>query len=810
MASPTLFGSAVRISIAAGISTAGDQLFTAITALANGHIALAWNVDNGHQITFLRANGSETGANLNSYSVANGTQTAVSSAQIGLAALSDGRVVGAWSNNTVTAADTGEAQYAYFTEADGMSAINTVVRAGFQGELAVAATTSNRFVLGGVYTGVDTFDSGRISGFNALGVQTSTDMYAGPSNVGIQGQLAMAKLANGSVVMVTVDQATNSLVGTLTSSTGTWLSDRTFTSAGQVPTSGTYAQTENVSVAALADGGFMIAYQSLGEIKYETYDANGGATSTLKTTTGASALYAPSVVGLADGRSVIFYGTTGLDIKGQVITAGGALDGAAFTVANSAATEFSPEAVVLADGRIAVSYTGFGVTGGAGDDVLYQIVDPRENGLYGVAASDQSDDWYGTATADFVLMGGGNDTFNAGAGVDFIYGGDGNDTLNGGDGGDTLLGDNGNDTLNGDAGDDALHGGIGADTLNGGDGNDFLYGGAGADVLNGGNGFDYVSYLLATSGVVASLSTPGVNVGDAQGDTYVGVEGMIGSAFADTLVGDGAVNWLYGGDDNDTLYGLGGNDVLIAGDGLDYLFGGAGADALYGGNGNDFARYDESASGLTVDLGNISANTGEAAGDTYDSIESLVGSNFGDTLRGDSGLNWLYGLDGADTLVGRAGNDLLFGGNGNDVLIGGAGADTLNGGADFDFASYADHLGGLTADLQIVANNTGEAAGDTYSLVDGLIGTAYDDSLRGDAGDNWIYGGNGADFIYGRDGADTLLGEAGNDTIYGGVGNDAIYGGLGNDTFVMAAGDGKDVIYDFVGGAGIRDRKSVV
>jgi Ca2+-binding RTX toxin-like protein len=53
---------------------------------------------------------------------------------------------------------------------------------------------------------------------------------------------------------------------------------------------------------------------------------------------------------------------------------------------------------------------------------------------------------------------------------------------------------------------------------------------------------------------------------------------IIGSAFDDTLNGDGNANVLYGGAGNDTLNGGAGNDILI---------GGAGNDTLTGGLGND-------------------------------------------------------------------------------------------------------------------------------------------------------------------------------------------------------------------------------
>lgn len=141
--------------------------------------------------------------------------------------------------------------------------------------------------------------------------------------------------------------------------------------------------------------------------------------------------------------------------------------------------------------------------------------------------------------------------------------------------------------INGTVGDDTLTGGAGPDTLNGGGGDDVLIGGAGKDALNGGTGSDTASYANATSMVKASLADPSTNFGDALGDTYSGIENLLGSAYNDTLVGDAGSNILEGG---------------------------FGADLLNGGAGIDWASYGHAGIGVTVNLGNVAQNTAEAQG----------------------------------------------------------------------------------------------------------------------------------------------------------------------------------------------------
>ena len=127
------------------------------------------------------------------------------------------------------------------------------------------------------------------------------------------------------------------------------------------------------------------------------------------------------------------------------------------------------------------------------------------------------------------------------------------------------------------------------------------------------------------------------------------------------------------------------NDSLTGGDGYDSLNGGLGNDVLIGGGWGDidWAHYDDAPSAVTVNLAAGTASGGHG-NDILKGIESVMGSNYDDILRGDANSNFFSGNDGNDTLAGESGDDNLDGGNGNDFLLGGDGSDTLFGGQGDD------------------------------------------------------------------------------------------------------------------------------
>ena len=329
----------------------------------------------------------------------------------------------------------------------------------------------------------------------------------------------------------------------------------------------------------------------------------------------------------------------------------------------------------------------------------------------------------------------------------------------------TVLG-TGDATVIGNSGNNVLRSAAGNDTLSGGAGDDQFHGGTGGDALNGGADTDSVYYSNAGSAVRANLDTGAGTLGDANGDTLISIENLYGSAYADTLIGGAGANLIAGLGGNDILLDLsGGADQLFGGNGNDQLQGGAGGDIINGGADIDAARYNTSDAAVMIDLGADTATGGHANGDSLDLIENLFGSQFGDTLTGDNGVNVLDGFSGDDT---------LRGGDGADVLIGAAG---------FDTADYSDS--GTAVDIGLFRTGTGGTAqGDTLNGVEAITGSGQGDTLVGSGFYAMVRldGGNGDDLLFDYGGASILNGGNGNDTMIGRLGADQFDGGADTDT----------------------------
>jgi Ca2+-binding RTX toxin-like protein len=258
--------------------------------------------------------------------------------------------------------------------------------------------------------------------------------------------------------------------------------------------------------------------------------------------------------------------------------------------------------------------------------------------------------------------------------------------LDGGSNNDALTGSAAPDVFIGGAADDTLIGGAGSDVLRGGAGNDTIDGGAGTDLLDLSDATTALNFTLtqSSSNTVVNLSAAGLGT-----DTYRNIEGVIGSAFADTLNGSSGSDVIRGGGGDDAIDGGGGTDLIDFSDATGAI---------------NFTLV-QSSSTTAVNLSAVGLGT-----DSYKNIEGVIGTAFADTLNGSAA---------ADTLKGGNGNDVIVAGAGNDILVGGSGADVLTGGAGSDTFVY---LKTDAAAVDTITDFDGTASGDVLNIGDLLTG----------------------------------------------------------------------------------------
>ena len=255
-----------------------------------------------------------------------------------------------------------------------------------------------------------------------------------------------------------------------------------------------------------------------------------------------------------------------------------------------------------------------------------------------------------------------------------------------------------------------------------------------------------------------------------------------------------------------------------------------------GGDGFDLVYYWGLTSGVKVRVNGSSTpqNTGGGGIDTLIGFEGIIGTDYADSLRGNSVANFLLGEDGDDVLIGFAGDDTLEGGEGNDFLNGGTGADMMRGSLGNDIY-YVDNVGDVVVErasdtaeneegidevrttlndyvlgdnvenLRLQGAATSGTGNDLANIIiagigpatltglggnDTIYGSASGDSIDGGTDNDALYGRNGNDNINGGDGDDLIRGQFGSDTLHGDAGNDLLFGDEGQDT--IYGGDGDD------------------
>ena len=313
----------------------------------------------------------------------------------------------------------------------------------------------------------------------------------------------------------------------------------------------------------------------------------------------------------------------------------------------------------------------------------------------------------------------------------------------------------------------------------------------------------------ATSGDVTcsgvSWTSVVVNLGNRD-DTFTAT-GVNDDPF--TISGDVGDDNITGSDANDVINGGDGNDTLTGGPGSDRMDGAAGNDTLSGGSGIDRAVYSGATSGITVTIDNTANDTDGQAGtdNVQDTVESITGTAFNDTITGSCFANTIAGDPGSAN-GSAGGNDILSGdptagctaaSGSSDFFGGGEGNDSFNGDGTIDGAHFAgfDTVtygfpytggGGISVDLDDVADDN-DGFGNTGDNVNGdierVIGNSGADTINATAADQAVS-------LFGRAGTDTLTDSPFGDFLNGEGGADTINcTNGGTDTYVI---DGSDTV----------------
>jgi Ca2+-binding RTX toxin-like protein len=261
-------------------------------------------------------------------------------------------------------------------------------------------------------------------------------------------------------------------------------------------------------------------------------------------------------------------------------------------------------------------------------------------------------------------------------------------------------------------------------------------GGGGNDTITG-NGNTRIAFYGALDSVTVDLGA-GTSHGTASGDvafvgtdTFTGVTAVAGSAFNDTLIGSNNPN-----NTTEEFAGRAGNDFIDGKGGFDRAF-----------YNNDGAAT----SGVHIDMASGVVVGDTAIGtDTLRSVESIRGTNFDDA--------YVATNFGAPGFLNTSTNDVGDFGTFNE-FEGMAGNDSITGNGNTRIAFY-NALAGVTVDMNAGTSHStaaGDAAGvgnDTFTGVNAVEGSNFNDTIAGSIGNDTIFGRGGADLLTGGTGAD--------------------------------------------------------
>lgn len=255
--------------------------------------------------------------------------------------------------------------------------------------------------------------------------------------------------------------------------------------------------------------------------------------------------------------------------------------------------------------------------------------------------------------------------------------------------------------------------------------------------------------LVPTLALVALVTTPLVALGSPAGAAPPSCAGLkatiVGNARANSITGTPQRDVVVARGGNDTIRGLGGNDVICGGDGADTILGGEGNDRLYGET--DLVRLDQF--GRVVKKGDtLSGGTGD---DTIDLGYDPRPASEGTAVRLD-GVTYVNAVApvvvdfraAATVPIAADGNDTVTGFNGGIRLVGSPFGDTVKGTNSADVIAARggdDTIFGRGGDDTVVADTSGALGNDR------LYGDAGDDTLTGSLGSDTFVGGSGTDAL---------------------------------------------------------------
>ncbi len=628
----------------------------------------------------------------------------------------------------------------------------------------------------------------------------TTDTYS--------AEISLINFAGDNIApVVTVLSNGNYVIACATTATGgdQFISYRIINSAGasvlaatEIATTQADSQNDREpSVTALTGGGFVISWTNTDlndtEVFVNVFNAAG------VSVTGEIAVSddgatdndnESSVVALSDGGFIVLFDNDlAGELNGQRFDAAGGIVGNEFTVSTGGTGIDEIDAVLLGDGRVAISFER--ANGEIGMEIIDTRDTPNDPAVYTpvsqIIGTIGADVFF--ADADRNYGHDGNDTMTDGIGMNSMFGGAGNDTItvvsvdsaelvDGGADIDTLIGSGvgngveynlqtgqlisgviiqsilGFENVIGSSANEILIGSNIANSLSGGGGDDSMNGGFGFDTTIGGTGND-TYFVSALGDVVIENAAQGTNDRViASGNYILGAGVEVERLSASSPAGVVAIN-LFGNELSQVISGNNGVNVLSSGAGL--------ADTLRGFVGNDIYRVFNAGDIIVEVTGEGVADRVAAAVDFVlaadDDIEflatdnvagvsaiDLTGNALSQVITGNAGANILSTGGGvADTMQGFGGSDIYRVFNAGDIIIevGGGGTDRVAAAVSFN----------LAADDNIETLATNGSAG--LAAID-LRGNALGQRIEGNAGANVLNGLGGSDTLTGFGGADTF------------------------------------------------------